>query len=118
MSSIKKVFANKSATDLTAKEGYAVKYDTDGIALASAITDKVIGIITLGGATESEVCIFGECLALCGGAVRASKHLTAHTDGTLIDTASSSTECALALETGVAGVWASVFFQGTNNAVA
>lgn len=113
-----KVFANKSATDLTGKGGYMVKYDTSGIALCSAITDKAIGVITLGGATESEVCVFGECQALAGGTVTAGRHVTPHTDGTAIVTASSSTEVGLALETGVAGNWCSIFFLGSNNAVA
>ncbi len=113
-----KLFANKASTDLSDKEGYFVKYDTTGLAVCSAITDKAVGVITLGGATESEVCIFGECQALAGGAVTAGAHVTPHTDGTAIVTASSSTEVALALESGVAGNWCSVWFQGSNNAVA
>lgn len=116
--SIKKVFANKTDTDLTGKEGYFVKYDTDGVALCSGITDKAIGVITLGGATESEVCIHGECQALAGGTVTAGKHVTSHTDGTAINTSSTCTEVALALESGVAGNWCSLFVQGSNNAVA
>ena len=113
-----KTFTNKTDEDLTAKEGYLVKYDTTGVSVASAITDKVIGVITKGGATESDVCIFGECQALCGGTVTAGQFLTPHTDGTAIDTSSSCTEAALALESGVAGAWSQVVVFPTNNAVA
>ena len=98
-----KTFANKTGTDLTDKEGYAVEYDTDGIKLCNAITDQAIGIITGGGATQSEVCVFGECLAKAGGTVTMGKMLIPHTDGTVKDTAASSQEFALALESGVAG---------------
>lgn len=113
-----KTFTNKTNEDLTGKEGYLVKFDTTGISVASAITDKVIGVVTKGGITEADVCIFGECQALCGGAVTAGKFLTPHTDGTIIDSASSCTECALALETGVAGAWSQIVVFPTNNAVA
>lgn len=113
-----KQFANKSATDLTGKEGYAVKFDTDGIAVCSAITDKAIGIVTVGGTTESDVCVFGECQALAGAAITKGKHAIPHTDGTVKNTASSSNEFGLALETGVAGDWVNFFVFGSNGAVA
>lgn len=112
-----KTLPNKTSTDLTGKEGYAVKYDTSGIALCSAITDQAIGIITVGGATESDVCMFGECAALAGAAITRGKHVIPHTDGTVKNTASSSQEFALALETGVAGDWVQIVVLGSNKTV-
>lgn len=112
---IVKSFPNKTATDLSAKAGYAVKFDTDGIAVCSAITDQPIGILEVGNASgESDVCIFGECLALAGGTVTRMKQLIPHTDGTVKDTAASSQEFALALEDGVAGDWVQVVVLGSN----
>jgi len=98
-----KTFANKSGVDLTGKEGYAVKFDTSGVQVCSAITDQAVGIVTLGGGTNSDVCINGEVQALAGGTVTKGKMLIPHTDGTVKDTAASSQEFALALEAGVAG---------------
>lgn len=96
-------FANKTSTDLTGKEGYAVKFDTDGVALCSAITDQAIGVVTKGGTTSSEVAVQGETQGLAGGTVTRGKYLIPHTDGTVKDTAASSQEFALALEDAVAG---------------
>lgn len=98
-----KTFANKSGVDLTGKEGYAVKYDTSGVQVCSAITDQAVGIVTRGGTTSSEVCILGEVQALAGGTVTKGKMVIPHTDGTVKDTASSSQEFALACESAVAG---------------
>lgn len=115
---VRKTFANKSAVDLTGKEGYAVKYDTDGINLCSAITDKAIGVVTVGGATESEVCILGECEAKAGGAITAGNYLIPHTDGTVKNTTSSSTEFALAIQTIASGAWGIIYVYGSRNTVA
>jgi len=113
-----KSLANKASTDLTGKDGYAVEFDTTGVNVCGAITDKAIGVIVKGGLTSSDVCVFGECQALAGGAVTAGKYIVPHTDGTVKDTLSSSTEFALALETGVAGNWVQVIVYGSNAAVA
>ena len=112
MQSVIKTFANKTATDLSTKAGYLVKFDTDGINVCSAITDQAIGVITKAGATECDVCILGECAALAGAGVTLGKALIPHTDGTVKNTASSSKEFGLALETGVAGDWVKVFVRG------
>jgi len=107
-----KTLANKAATDLSAKAGYAVEYDT-GMDVCDAITDLVVGIIVTGGddtLLQSDICIFGECKAILGGTVTAGQRVQPHTDGTLVvSAASSSTECGLALESGVAGDWINVF---------
>jgi len=108
-----KTLANKSATDLSAYAGYAVEFDTDGINVCNAITDQAIGIITRGGVTHSDVCIFGECAAIAGAAITAGKHVIPHTDGKVKDTSASSQEFALALETGVAGDWVNLFVFGS-----
>jgi hypothetical protein len=109
-----KTFANKSSTDLSAYAGYAVEFDTDGINVCNAITDQAIGVITKGGATRSEVCIFGECSAIAGGTVTAGKHVIPHTDGTVKNTAASSQEFALALESAVAGDRFNLFVLASN----
>ncbi len=113
-----KTFANKSGVDLTGKEGYAVKYDTSGVQVCSAITDQAIGIVTRGGTEDSEVCILGEVQALAGGTVTKGKLIIPHTDGTVKDTAASSQEFALALESGVSGDFLNVHVIGSPKAQA
>lgn len=118
MQNVVKAFVNKTGVDLTGKEGHAVKFDTDGINLCSGITDQAIGVITDGGATQADVCIFGECEAKCGGTVTAGKHIIPHTDGTVKNTTSSSQEFALALMDGVTGDLAcTIFVLGSNKTV-
>ena len=111
-----KTIENKAATDLSGKDGYAVKYDSGGANVCSAITDQALGIVTQGGdATKlkSDVCIFGETQGILGGSVTAGQMLTPHTDSTLVATAASGcTEFAVALEDGVAGDWINVFVLG------
>jgi len=114
--SIIKPFPNKTGVDLTGKEGYAVKYDTSGLALCSALTDKAVGIVTRGDAKESDVCVFGECLAKAGAPVTRGKHIIPHTDGTVKDTAASSQELGVALESGVAGDLVQVIVLGITKA--
>jgi len=112
-----KTFKNKASTDLTGYEGYSVEFDTTGINVCNAITDQAVGVIVKGGATTSDVCIFGEVSAKAGAAITAGKHVIPHTDGTVKDTTSSSQEFALALETGVAGDWVNIFVLGSNKTV-
>lgn len=103
-----KTFPNKTSTDLTGKEGYLVKFDTSGVNVCAAITDHAVGVVVRAGATECDVCVFGECVAKAGGTVTRGKHLIPHTDGTVKDTAASSKEFGLALESGAAGDWVQV----------
>lgn len=110
------VMDNKSGVDLTGKEGYAVK-DNTGVDVCSAQTDQATGIVTNGGATQSEVCVFGECMMKAGGAVTRGKHLIPHTDGTVKNTASTSQEFALALQDGVAGDMVKGLVLGSNKTV-
>lgn len=101
-----RTLTNKAATDLSAKEGYVVKDDT-GANVCTAITDQAIGVITRGGdATElkSDVCVFGEVVAIAGGTIAAGKYVTPHTDSTVVQSAGSGcTEFGLCLQGGVAG---------------
>ncbi len=112
MDGIIKTFDNKTSTDLTGKEGYFVKDDTSGINVTAAITDVPIGVVTKGGATRSDVCIFGECNAKLGGTItRRGQFVGPHTDGTCVVSAGSSNQDAgLALEAGIAGDIAPIFF--------
>ncbi len=107
-----KTFDNKASTDLTDKEGYFVKDDTTGVNVTSAITDRPIGVVTRGGATRSEVCIFGECDVKLGGTItRRGQFVQPHTNGTcVVSAASSSQDAGLALEPGVAGDIVPIFF--------
>jgi hypothetical protein len=109
-----KTFSNKSSTSLTGKEGYAVKFDTDGVNVPSAKTDRVIGIVTSGGASggQSDVCVFGECTAKAGGTILAGQTIIPDTDGTVLATAASSQDFGIALEGGVDGDWINVFVIG------
>lgn len=114
---MRKTFTNKTGVDLSNKEGYAVKFDTDGINVCSAITDQAIGIVTRGGASESEVALAGEEVqAVAGGTVTRGKYVIPHTDGTVKNTAASSQEFGLALESGVAGDWVNVLVLGSSKA--
>lgn len=107
---------NKAATDLSAKNGYCVKYDTAGVNVCSAITDQAIGVVISGGdatALKSDVCIFGRCRAICGGTITRGQMVTPHTDSTIVASAGSGcTEFAIALESGVAGDWIEIFILG------
>ncbi len=107
-----RVFKNKTGVDLSTKAGYAVEFDTDGMNVCNAITDQAVGVVKVGGETESEVVIFGEVAAIAGAAVTRGKMVIPHTDGTVKATAASSQEFALALEDGVAGDWVQVFVLG------
>jgi hypothetical protein len=94
-----------------------VKFDTDGINLCSAITDQAIGVVVRGGTADAEVALAGEEVhAICGAAVTRGKHVIPHTDGTIKNTAASSQEFGLALETGVAGDWINILVLGSHKA--
>lgn len=103
--------ANKSATDLTNYDGYLVKMDS-GLALCNAATDVAIGVLTKGGATRSDVCIFGKTVAKLGGTVTANQMVTATTGGVALATTGTGArrEVAMALEAGVSGDFVDVLF--------
>ena len=111
---VKKTFV--SSADHSGKDGYAMKYSGGVLAVCSAITDQAVGICTKGGTAAeaaTEVCILGECSAICGGTITAGQMITPHTDSTIVASAGSGcTEFGLALEGGVAGDWINVMVLG------
>ncbi len=97
-------FKNKTSTDLTDKEGYFVEYDTDGIKTTNAITDVPVGVVTRGGAIDSDVCVAGRCNVRAGGTFKRGQRIGPHTDGTAVVSAGSGCQDAgIALEDAVAG---------------
>jgi len=110
-----KTFDNKSATDLSEKDGYVAKYDS-GANICSAITDRAIGVIAKGGASggQSDIVIFGEANAVLGGTVKRGQHITPHTDSTVVVSAGAGcSEFGMCLEDGVAGDIVPVFVFGS-----
>ena len=109
-----KVFA--STVDHSGKDGYAAKYSSGYVIACTAITDQVVGIISKGGTAaegETEVVIFGEAKAICGGTITKGQMITPHTDSTIVASAGAGcTEFGIALESGVAGDWINVFVYG------
>lgn len=105
---------NKSAVDLSAKDGYAAKFDTDGINVCGAATDRVVGVITTGAVAggNSGVCVLGACRAIAGGTILAGQHVTPTTDGRLIATGAGSQDFAIAQEGGIAGDWINIVILG------
>jgi len=105
---------NKSAVDLSAKDGYAVKFDTDGINVCGAATDRVVGVITHGDIAGgiSGVCVQGPCSAVLGGTVLAGQHITPAADGRVIATGASSQDFGIAAEGGVANDRVKIFVLG------
>ena len=71
------------------------------------------------GSSRSSTPLRGESAALPENraAITRGKHVIPHTDGTVKNTASSSQEFALALETGVAGDWVQIVVLGSNKTV-
>lgn len=108
---------NKASTSLVTADMKCVEFDTTGMNVVNAITDVTVGVVVHGGATQSDVCIFGECKAIAGGVVTAGKMVVPHTDGTVTVTGGTATEFALALESGVAGDIVTIFVLGASNKV-
>ncbi len=97
-------FANKTSTDLTGAEGKFAEYDTDGIQACNAITDVPVGVVTRGGATQSDVCVAGRCNVLAGGTFKRGQRIGPHTNGTAVVSAGAANQDAgIALEDAVEG---------------
>jgi hypothetical protein len=111
MDSIKITRDNVSGTDLTGYEGYAVKNTGTGLAIATAVDSDIIGIITKGGATESDVCIFGECYAKAQATVTKDKAVMSHTDGLVKNDSNTAARVRVgrALEAGTVGAYFRMF---------
>lgn len=76
----KRVLVKKATADLTGKDGYAVKLDTDTdyVVVCTAAADEAIGVLqrvnTLG--LEVEVVVFGYCPLYAGGTVKLGQAAT------------------------------------------
>ena len=84
--------ANKADTDLTGKEGYIAEYDA-GLKLSGGA--NALGIITEGGAENSDIAILGPFDGIvrmkAGAAIQVGQKLAVHTDGTVKPAPSSGT---------------------------
>ena len=111
MDSIKHTYSNYASTDLTGKEGYAVKCVGAGIQIVDDIDGDILGVITRGGKTESDVCIFGECYAKAQATVTKDKAVMSHTDGLIKNDANGAARVRVgrALEAGTVGAFFRIF---------
>ena len=94
--------ANKASTDLSGKEGYIAEYDS-GLKLSGGT--NALGVITEGGANESDIAVLGTVDAVlrgkAQGTVAVGNKLAVHSDGTLKAlpaTAGTYTVVGIALE--------------------
>lgn len=78
-----------------------------------AATDAVVGVITKGGLTYSDVCLFGKTKVIVGGTVAIGDRLTSTTGGKALKaTTGARQEVAIALEAGVSGDVIEIMFYG------
>jgi len=116
MEAILKTMDN-TGTDLSASDGLFVKNNAGVLVLATAATDDVVGVITRGGLTQSDICLFGKCNVKAGAAITKYAQLTATTGGkALTETAGARHIVALALEgaTAVDQLIEIMFYGGTS----
>jgi hypothetical protein len=103
------IFSAVSAADLTDKEGYGVKADGAGkIALATATTDEIVGVIVQGAVAGEQVAVAlpGATAAVkVSGAVKAFDAGKIAADGTFVVSAFAQNDviCVRFLEAGVSG---------------
>jgi len=95
-----------AAADQSAKEGYCATLGAAGLAVATGATDVVVGVITEGGASDSDVALFGAFNGTvdfkAGGAITKGSRLMLKADGT-VDCAGTGLCVGMALEDAVAG---------------
>ena len=98
--------ANKASTDLSGKEGYIAEYDS-GLKVSGGT--NALGVITEGGATESDIAVLGTVDAIlrgkAQGTIAVGNKLAVHSDGTLKAlpaAAGTYTVVGVALQAGVA----------------
>ena len=92
--------ANKASTDLSGKEGFIAEYDSG---LKTSGGTKALGVITEGGATESDVAILGTVDAVlrgkAAGTIAVGNKLKVDSNGKLAAyTTGAGTEIGVALE--------------------
>ena len=96
--------ANKASTDLSGKEGFIAEYDS-GLKLSGGT--NALGVITEGGATESDVAILGTFDGVlrgkAAGTIAVGDKLKVDSNGKLAAyTSGAGTVVGVALQTGVA----------------
>ena len=96
--------ANKASTDLSGKEGFIAEYDS-GLKLSGGT--KALGVITEGGATESDVAILGTFDGVlrgkAAGTIAVGDKLKVDSNGKLAAyTSGAGTVVGVALQAGVA----------------
>ena len=96
--------ANKASTDLTGKEGYVAEYDSG---LKTSGGTNALGLITEGGATESDVAILGTVDAVlrgkAAGTIAVGNKLKVDSNGKIAAyTSGAGTEIGVALQAGAA----------------
>ena len=99
--------ANKASTDLTGKEGYAVVFNSGLDLAATANLASTLGVITNGGATESDIAVCGAYGGVVrvkvAGAVTVGAKLAVGNGGTFTAyTSGAGTVVAVALQDGSA----------------
>lgn len=94
--------ANKTSTDLSEKTGYVAEYDS-GLKLSGGT--NALGVITDGGATESDVAIIGSFHGTvrikAGGTIAVGDKVKVDNGGTVSAYVDSGTIVGVALEAGV-----------------
>lgn len=94
-----------AASDLSAKQFYAVKVDSSGTLALAGAGENALGILqndpTSGQA--GNLMIVGHSLAIYGGTVTAGQNLMANSSGQLITHTGTNAVIAVAIESGVSG---------------
>lgn len=103
-----RVLVKKATADLTGKEGYAVKLDTDKnyVVIATAVTDEVVGVVKRGNTLgkEVEIVVWGYCPLACSDTVAEGEYATLRADATFDGgKADGSVFCGMFMQAGVSG---------------
>lgn len=95
-----------AAADQSAKEGYLVTLSASGVAVATGAADKVVGVITEGGETESDIALLGAIEGTvdmkAGGAITAGAKLMLMATGA-VDASATGVCVGIAMEAAVSG---------------
>lgn len=111
MSKIVLALPNDTAVDLTGKEMQPVKFGTVGVALCTAVTDEVIGVVVKGGTDTSSIGIQGEFPVIAAGTITGGGKKISCASGGFQDTAGTAQECGLGIQPAIAGDVVVAYFQ-------
>ena len=103
-----RVLVKKATADLTGKEGYAVKLDTDKnyVVVATAASDEIVGVLRRGNTAgnEVEIAVWGYCGLFVNDTVASGEFASLRSDATFDGgKADGSVFCAVFEQAGVAG---------------